>query len=44
MEMGKAQEKITVVWKCFTWSLVELLKTKKDLQKVQECGSDSVQN
>ena len=28
--MGKAQEKITVVWKCFTWSLVELLTTKKD--------------
>ena len=30
MERGKAQEKITVVWKCFTWSLVELLTTKKD--------------
>ena len=29
MEGGKAQEKITVVWKCFTWSLVELLTTKK---------------
>ena len=28
--MGKAQEKTTVVWKCFTWSLVELLTTKKD--------------
>ena len=34
MERGKAQEKITV----------ELLATKKDFQKVKECGSDSVQN
>ena len=31
MERGKAQEKITVVWKTFTWSLLELLTTTKKM-------------